>query len=136
MSRMKPWVSPIQVMVRGESMSEVRGQRSIGQGYLREGEAPAEPQFQDLRLGGSLALPENAQDFLMEYAVAGQHVGAVDGGLSIPVGEATAGFLHNRFDGSHVPHVDPVLHHQFPRSLSDQEEAVEITEAALPLHPL
>src|SRR5216683_2284271 len=102
MRRTKPWVSPIQVMVRGESMSEikgqkseVRGQRSIGQGYLREGEAPAEPQFQDLRLGRSLALPENAQDFLMEYAVAGEHVGAVDGGLSIPVGEATAGFLHN-----------------------------------------
>ena len=52
----------------------------------------------------------------MQPAVAGQHVGAVNGRVAVPVGQTAAGFLDDWQDRRHVPGMNAVLDHHFARS--------------------
>src|SRR5687767_11099505 len=112
--RTKPSVSPIQAMVRGESGFEVG---SIGE----PGASPTG------------ALIENTQRRIVQQAVAGEDVGAFDVELAVPGGDLAAGFLEDRHQSAQVPGMNAVLDHQLAGALGDENEAVEIAEAALTL---
>src|SRR5262249_40101011 len=74
---------------------------------------------------------EHPQGGVVDQAVTDHHVGPVDARRVVPGREASAGLLDDRLECGHVPGVDCALDHQLAGALGDQDEAVEVAEAAL-----
>ena len=73
---------------------------------------------------------------VVHFAVAGQAVGVFHGRNAIPIGESAARFLDNHLQGGDVPFVHAVLDHELAGALSEQQVAVIVAKAALPLRRL
>lgn len=69
----------------------------------------------------------------MHFAVRGEHVRAVDVAITRPIREHAAGFFDQHAQSRNVPWLDAVFRHDFTRTLCDQNETVEVAEAALSL---
>src|SRR5262245_32846822 len=73
-----------------------------------------------------LGLFQDLQSLRMQQAIADNHVWLQDAAGAVPGAVTTPGLLDDRLDGSHIPGVDPVFHHQLSGALGNEHEAIKV----------